>query len=107
MGVRTETRSIHESKEVVVGWNCDRCQIAIEPAYPSDDYPATNPKDALSVSFDGYYGGYFDCLREGPRWILCKGCADSLLEAFPFFAKGLEHFLEREFGGTDQTEKGK
>lgn len=85
--------------EVVIGWSCDKCAAPIEPegGY-SDQWGAVNPRDALPVYFGGYYGGYFDCARQGPKWTLCKACADELLAAFPFFKTALEKFLNAEFG---------
>lgn len=78
-------------ENVFVDVRCDNCEAPLEYAFPKESYPEgvfpkLDAKDALSIGFGGGYGMYFDDMQaQIKRFLLCKDCADKLLEQFPCF----------------------
>lgn len=81
--------------EMVVGFACDKCKAEIEPAmkagvnFAERAYDASNPRDAMTITLGGWYGGYFDC-DLNPSVLLCKACVQELLAAAPYLREVMD-----------------
>jgi hypothetical protein len=85
----------HVYKDVVVGATCDHCEKELEPVFldgtaDNEYWIGKMAKDALDVRLIGGYGQYYDSLYGAVEILLCKECADKLIELFPCMGKEIE-----------------
>lgn len=95
-----EQRKIDVTKQEVRYFNvrCDNCDAELEPVLPIFKNNPENGIDslqfdnALVIQFAGGYGMYFDSvLYDPPPVILCKSCADELMERYPAFKDAIHY----------------
>ena len=86
---------------------CAKCGVTLKPTFDghplrrSDDW-TVQYDDALPMTFRGGYGMYADPMDElVSAWpernhtaIICKDCADSLLDANPWMKRFVDYHLE-------------
>lgn len=60
--------------------HCTRCNTELN----SLDSSATQPADALPITFHGGYGMYIDTIDGEPTALLCTDCADQLCDTNPW-----------------------
>lgn len=69
---------------------CDFCDTKLEPVFKDGD-DSFQLKDALVINFKGGYGMYIDSILGTERTaVLCKECADKLINMFPKFESVLD-----------------
>jgi hypothetical protein len=89
LGYRRDTRRVY--KDVIVGATCDHCGKELEPVFlEGEHWIGRMAKDALDVRLIGGYGQYYDSLYGAVEILLCKECADKLIELFPCMGKEIE-----------------
>lgn len=91
MAYTTEQRVPSRAVEVITGASCDECGTGIEGVFmtPEGVWESEQPKDALPIVLEGFYGGYYDRIHKNAEILLCEGCADRLCAAFPSFARAI------------------
>lgn len=82
--------------------SCSECGRGLHPVFP--DRPKMRQfEGSLEVFIEGGYGMYFDYSHQIPEFVLCKGCCDILMAAFPNIARALSKYEMDEF--TDDISK--
>jgi hypothetical protein len=79
--------TLHEAHDNV----CDSCGKKLELAMPDDYVEGTSQyRGALELLFRGGFGMYFDYPTEhNPHVLICKECADKLVESNPWIKQFL------------------
>lgn len=91
---------------------CDNCEQPLDISVPSEanhqGWKTLWPENALGIRLEGHYGGYFDDspASTAPKLFFCEDCTNSLLNAYPAFAKALAQVDGMRMAKTAEFKRG-